>query len=187
MQGAALADPTIRQFWRCIQTLDSKDDVIRSYETTLLQTVTQKAGLSADILFSYKNLGATAHTKSTEYLNPTHQLWEHLITRGFPFIKSELLYRNPVGLPLHHWDLVVSNHGGDVQMIKDHLALLVAQRMGFSVAEDFEVSSSPVNYKKFRMLRRIVGDRMFFATRAALARRRQKHRNKGRDTTRRDG
>lgn len=32
-------------------------------------------------------------------LNPTHQLWRALLSAGFPFIKTELVRRNPLRLP----------------------------------------------------------------------------------------
>ena len=57
-------------------------------------------------------------------LNPTHHLWRVLVERmGFPYLKRELVLRNPGRLPgVEHWpELVPSTLLRD---IRDHLALM---------------------------------------------------------------
>lgn len=36
-----------------------------------------------------------------ESINPTHLLWDTLIDLGFPFLKRELVLKNPLGVPFH--------------------------------------------------------------------------------------
>lgn len=59
-------------------------------------------------------------------LNPTHHLWRVLIQRlGFPYVKTELVRRNPGGLPgVAAWaDLVPA---AEAAIIRDHLAVIAA-------------------------------------------------------------
>lgn len=59
-------------------------------------------------------------------LNPTHHLWRVLIEEmGFPYLKTELVRRNPGRLPgVADWaDLVTSV---DAAMIRDHLSIMTA-------------------------------------------------------------
>jgi len=56
-------------------------------------------------------------------LNPTHHLWRVLLEKfGFPYLKTELVRRNPGGLPgVASWaDLVPAE---DTALIMDHLAM----------------------------------------------------------------
>jgi hypothetical protein len=62
-------------------------------------------------------------------LNPTHHLWRILATQFHcPFLKTELIVRNPVGLPgISRWEtLVPANSPCSLAMIKAHLATLAA-------------------------------------------------------------
>ncbi|MBR0653591.1 hypothetical protein [Plastoroseomonas arctica] len=59
-------------------------------------------------------------------LNPTHHLWRVLVERhGFPYLKTELVRRNPGHLPgVDHWREVVP--APMRAMIEDHLAVMDA-------------------------------------------------------------
>jgi hypothetical protein len=60
-------------------------------------------------------------------LNPTHHLWRALVRRmGFPYLKTELVRRNPGRLPgIEAWpDLVVGDSPVDSTMIAEHLATM---------------------------------------------------------------
>ena len=57
-------------------------------------------------------------------LNPCHHLWRVLVERmGFPWLKTELIRRNPGNLPgVEHWaDLVPAR---EAALIREHLALM---------------------------------------------------------------
>jgi hypothetical protein len=57
-------------------------------------------------------------------LNPTHALWYELVDDcGFPFLKTDLLSRNPIGIPdLMDWgDLIPSEHPELRLLIEEHL------------------------------------------------------------------
>jgi hypothetical protein len=62
-------------------------------------------------------------------LNPTHHLWLPLLRQGFPFVKADLVRRNPGRVPgvehwAHHWprDALVP-----VQVVRNHLDSFVRQ------------------------------------------------------------
>jgi hypothetical protein len=57
-------------------------------------------------------------------LNPTHSLWYELVDDcGFPFLKTDLLARNQIGIPdLMDWgDLIPSDHPELRRLIEEHL------------------------------------------------------------------
>ncbi|WP_198372532.1 rhamnan synthesis F family protein [Roseomonas rosulenta] len=81
-------------------------------------------------------------------LNPTHHLWRVLIQEmGFPYLKTELVRRNPGGLPgVADWpDLVTS---ADATMIRDHLAV-------YSTGSPRAASDLTESRKSFRDAERI--------------------------------
>jgi hypothetical protein len=58
-------------------------------------------------------------------LNPTCELWRHLLLAGFPFLKVELLRKNPTAVPdIADWRSVIAAlPEGDVSMIERDLQL----------------------------------------------------------------
>jgi hypothetical protein len=63
---------------------------------------------------------------SGETLNPTHSFWDVLITEcGAPFLKRELLRKNPLRIPgLSAWEKVIAGFpGADVASVRRHLKL----------------------------------------------------------------
>ncbi len=58
-------------------------------------------------------------------LNPTHSFWDVLITEcGAPFVKRELLRRNPVRVPgLLGWETLLAGHNADLDAVCRHLQL----------------------------------------------------------------
>lgn len=55
--------------------------------------------------------------------NPTHNYWENLIRMGFPYIKRELLTKNPTNSPLENWATVIDDTASyDVKMIINALS-----------------------------------------------------------------
>jgi hypothetical protein len=58
-------------------------------------------------------------------LNPTHYFWDILIEDlDFPFIKRDLLQRNPVRIPgLIRWRDIIQRQAYDVELISRHLRI----------------------------------------------------------------
>jgi hypothetical protein len=100
----------------------------------------RRRGHRVAALFGYRRLVEVALSEPCEPvrianllrrrpLNPTHHLWRILVTEfGSPFIKTELVSRNPGRLPqVTDWpSLVPPNSPVSVEVIRDHLDTLRA-------------------------------------------------------------
>lgn len=167
-QNKGLLSPEVRSFWRNVRVEKYKDDVIKKYEVALLGHVRNVARLEADVLFSHKVLFPDVDIEPIRRLNPTHHLWEHLIHFGFPFVKAELLHANPLRLNIDHWEPLIALHGGDVSLIKDHLRKIKSTRS--------DARFRGGNYRKWRLLRRTIGEDRFFDLREKIAKLRRRRR-----------
>lgn len=110
---AALTHPAWAAFWDDVRPAQSKEWVIGRYEIGLSQRLLA-SGLRGRALFPYEALlarlaedgpASPAHSAQRMQsrrivarggvLNPTAHLWREVLRAGFPFIKRELLGRNP--------------------------------------------------------------------------------------------
>jgi hypothetical protein len=146
-------------FWGSVRFVSSKNWVVNTYEVGLTQTLL-KAGLRCQALWPYHELlerseDTSTHSGSQEAnldplerarihaqerirraaahlvpLNPTADLWRQLLLGGFPFIKVELLRKNPTAVPdVADWRSVVADlTGADVTMIERDLQLKLRHR-----------------------------------------------------------
>jgi hypothetical protein len=82
------------------------------------------AGLTAADLAALGPRYAEAGALQRYPLNPTHHLWRVLVERfGFPFLKTELLLRNPNAIPgVAAWREVVDP--ADLPLLESHLRLM---------------------------------------------------------------
>ncbi len=98
-----------------------------------------RAGVPCWALFGQERLAALASTATRERIaprhssaaafarvpfNPCHHLWRELVEgMGFPYLKTELIRRNPGKLPgVEHWREVVP--AAELPMIEEHLAMM---------------------------------------------------------------
>lgn len=149
----ALAHPAFIAFWNSVRDVRSKLYVVEHYEVGLTRTLLA-GGLRCKALWPYSTLLARARelvgtrphedgpadpftavrhaslarslqAASHRYpLNPTAELWQILLAEGFPFIKRELLTRNPgkvadVSNWVFHRDLIGAE---EVTAIEEDLA-----------------------------------------------------------------
>ena len=113
---AALRNEAFTRFWDALPNLYRKDSVIRYGEIALSQCLLV-AGLRVSAAWDYFSvlehalipsavsepggLESEAVTRARSArsirkgLNATHELWLELVDAGFPFIKCELLQKNP--------------------------------------------------------------------------------------------
>jgi hypothetical protein len=149
-----LTSPAWREFWRNVRQVSSKQWVIARYEVGLTQNLL-KAGLRCQPLWRYHELLSQTTDMATVGevnqtipdpleqmrikarqrirtaaaggvpLNPTCELWRQLLLAGFPFLKVELLRKNPTEVPdIADWRTVVGGlPGGSVAMIERDLQL----------------------------------------------------------------
>ena len=134
LQRNALQHHRVQGFWRNLQSLKKKDDVILHYELGLLNLI-ESAGLSVEVIFPVnglvQNLESTDSRRKLSRINPTHQLWRELIEQDFPFIKVQLLAENPYRLDISLWAKLVNDHDTDhilVELAKEHLQYLSQTR-----------------------------------------------------------
>jgi lipopolysaccharide biosynthesis protein len=150
----ALTSPAWQAFWRSVRQVSSKQWVVVHYETGLTQAFL-KAGLRCRSLWAYHELLARAVCEPIQLeanmstsdplelmraksayriraaaasalpMNPTADLWRHLLLAGFPFLKVEMLRKNPTEVPdIVDWrNIVAALSGGDVEMIERDLQL----------------------------------------------------------------
>lgn len=122
-QGAALSNPKLHAFWASIQVFADKKDVIQNYELNLLQHVTFDYGLTSNTMFSLVKIFPYATEAEYSHLNVCHSYWDHLVAKGFPFVKVELLRDNPLKLNILHWCSVFEAHGASLDLVKKHLEI----------------------------------------------------------------
>lgn len=155
---AALGNPAFRAFWRRVRYVNSKPYVIRNYELGLSRAL-MKAGLRGGALFSAReasrlvmdevNAGGLVDPGvdrfSRKYLkrihgvveggvalNISHFLWDRLIVKmGCPFLKRELLEKNPVAVPyVSRWpDIIRQVSDYDTDLIVRHLEFSLRDRV----------------------------------------------------------
>jgi len=155
----ALLNPAFLRFWRNVRLVPSRSWVIRKYEIGLTQAML-KARLRCAALFPYRAAAAAlseavrregllerkdlpeyhkayvdrvfAAVERGDTLNQTHYFWDYLVGEaGCPFIKRDLLLRNPVGVPyVHDWDdLIRRSSQYDPDLILRHLELIARGRV----------------------------------------------------------
>jgi hypothetical protein len=109
----ALQSRVFSRFWKSIRDFDRRA-AIDNAELTQWAFM-HGEGLEIDILFP---------TPAEPILNPTLSRWRELIGSGFPFIKVELLRTNPRGANLMGWNAVLTDHGFDPEIVRQHLGPL---------------------------------------------------------------
>jgi len=153
---AALRHPAFRSFWSKVRYYRRKWWVIKHYEVGLTRYFLRH-GLRCRALFPYRSIvanvstpielgmGADSSTTRGQYLrllhnsitsgsplNQTHYFWDYLIGQGrCPFIKRDLLQKNPVGIPyVQRWEEVLKAASSyDTELIVRHLQMTMRNRV----------------------------------------------------------
>lgn len=157
LQRDALKSDGVRKFWDFMPQYSTKEHVIRNCEQCQLP-VYQAAGLNVDVLFPLMDIVEKLPPKAKEKFNPTHDAWETLISRGFPFLKADIIYRqgrNPK-LPAS-----ISN------TVRLHLRRQLEEIVG--ARNRTEVVKS---HNHLFLVKLLIGEERFFHARAWLKRRR---------------
>jgi lipopolysaccharide biosynthesis protein len=153
----ALRSDAFRRFWGRLRYVPSKTWVVHKYEVGLT-TAMMRAGLRCAALAPVRSVTTavldkvqagllkrediepihkeflartTKHILAGKPLNATHQFWDYLVAElGCPFIKRDLLQRNPTGVPyVQFWEKLirqVSNY--DTRLIENHLKATLRDR-----------------------------------------------------------
>ncbi|MFV3126352.1 rhamnan synthesis F family protein [Niveispirillum sp. KHB5.9] len=147
----ALRDQAFTRFWSRLPYFRNKYWVVKYGEIGLTQFF-MRHGLRCQALFPYREMVARVSSRIETYLletkpekdpvryrylemlsrflregvalNQTHYFWDELlVTMRCPFIKRDLLQRNPVAIPfLHHWEALLKEVSPyDGKLIVKHL------------------------------------------------------------------
>ncbi|WP_044564581.1 rhamnan synthesis F family protein [Azospirillum sp. B4] len=152
---AVLKHPSFTKFWNGVRYYRRKHWVIRDYEIGLTRFFL-RAGIQCRALLPYRSIvsevstpidvaaeNAKGHVANYlrhmqmsilhgHPLNQTHYFWDYLITyKRSPFIKRDLLQRNPVAIPhLQRWEEVIRAASDyDTNLILHHLQLSMRHRV----------------------------------------------------------
>ncbi|MFC5354295.1 rhamnan synthesis F family protein [Azospirillum himalayense] len=154
---AALRAPAFTAFWKKLRYVQSKTWIIMKYEVGLTRAM-RRAGLRCRAAFPYRQAAAALIEAVVERnvladgidpvrktfiqqvfrtinagapLNATHFFWDYMIAQmNFPFLKRELLQKNPARIPLlTYWERVVKQSTDyDTDLILRHLELSLKNR-----------------------------------------------------------
>lgn len=155
----ALTATEFHRFWKDVCYTQTKELVVYHHEIGFSRRMLA-AGLQLEALYPYRavamdliddlqrrsldNPDWAARLPQRDYLkwlfenltagvpvNPSHFFWEPLLRRhGYPFLKRELLTRNPCGVPLtQYWESAVRQVSGyDTRLISRHLQHVLRNR-----------------------------------------------------------
>jgi lipopolysaccharide biosynthesis protein len=148
----ALRSSSFHKFWTGYRCINDRNLVIKKGEMGLTQALLAD-GLNCRACFPYERLASAFMERLSKMgdadrehilpthraflahvadviegggpLNPTHYFWDILIEDlHFPFIKRDLLQRNPVRIPgLIRWRDIIERQTDDLDLISKHLRL----------------------------------------------------------------
>jgi lipopolysaccharide biosynthesis protein len=157
LHRAALAAPAFVTFWANLRYVQSKLWIIRKYEVGLTRAL-RRGGLRCRAAYPYREAANALieaviernavgdgidpvrknfiqkmldQVNEGKPLNATHFFWDYLIAHmEFPFLKRELLQKNPARIPLlNYWERVVKQSSDyDTDLIISHLEMTLKNR-----------------------------------------------------------
>jgi lipopolysaccharide biosynthesis protein len=109
----AFTHSVFQTFWENFKIYEDKQTLIEHNEIAFSQDM-MHTGLSYHSYYSVKD---------KNYVNVLQYHWDTLIQEHqFPFIKKELLKRNPLGLPIDNWSTIVQSVSDyDITLIQKQL------------------------------------------------------------------
>ena len=125
-----LSSEALRAFWRTVAVQRSKDRVVFDYEHQIAPLSGELPDASQDFVFGMaKIFGADARHISC--INPTHHAWRHLLSSGFPFVKTDLLRDGVGSVDASDWEEVCRAHGADIGALHRHIESSRVYRTAF--------------------------------------------------------
>ncbi len=122
LQGSALQSDALKNYWRTIETLSNKSEVVRAHELKLLARAKEDWNLGVQSIFGMQTIFPQAAFEDYALLNISHTYWDYLVSCGLPFVKVELFRDNPVAANILHWRKVFADHGASVSDALEHMA-----------------------------------------------------------------
>lgn len=112
---AALNHKIFNECWDNFKIFDDKKTLINKYEVGFFNNVVKNSGLKINVLYS---------TENKTFLNPLHYHWKEMLMSGFPFLKIELLKKNPMSIDISDYKDVIQKTGGNypLSLMESHLS-----------------------------------------------------------------
>lgn len=104
LKSRALKSDGVKEFWKNVKCVNSRDAVILRYELPMLAAM-QGLGLHTEALFPLEE------RYRDKDVNPTLDLWKALIDDGFPFIKVQTLRDSITGVDTTGWQSIPMDAG----------------------------------------------------------------------------
>jgi lipopolysaccharide biosynthesis protein len=114
--SAGLRSKAVRQHWSSVRSIRTKLDVIKAYELTPLERWSEQ-GVQIEVLFP------TADDVELP-VNPTLVRWRDLLSRGFPFLKIQLLRDDLPQADPSGWEDALVGNPSLLRAINAHLAFV---------------------------------------------------------------
>ncbi|MDH4984417.1 rhamnan synthesis F family protein [Aminobacter anthyllidis] len=114
LRSTAITSGIFMNFIKSINSFADKDEVIREYELKFYSTMVA-GGLSFNVQFPTARLGKGK--------NPTVQYWRELLKLGFPFVKLQVVQKNPLMDDLSDMTETLSRHADDAHIISSFIGL----------------------------------------------------------------
>ncbi len=108
-----LCSEQLKIFWREIENLSDKSDVILRYEMEIINISDELPDETKHIVFGYEKLFGCSKLELSG-VSPTHNAWRRLLACGFPFIKTSLLRGGVQNIDTADWAAVCAEHGAVV-------------------------------------------------------------------------
>jgi lipopolysaccharide biosynthesis protein len=142
-----LQSKAFKEFWKNVEVLDNKDEIIKRYEVGFSQTLINEGFIPAvsthfqatkiqklsifmskftpaKIVKKLKSiLTGQAQIIRIGKINATHYFWKDLLISGhIPFVKIELLRDNPMNVDIEDFETTIShNYDYDITLVTNHL------------------------------------------------------------------
>lgn len=123
LQGEALRDPRVHEFWFSVRVIEGKWELIKTYEVKLLEMFSESFQLPVTVLYSIARLFPGGDAEALSRHNLSLSYWEYLIHVGMPFVKAELIRVNPFRMAIEHWRVLAAENGADVADIEAHIGV----------------------------------------------------------------
>ena len=146
-KGELLKHPDFKEFWDSVSPVDEsfpnfKQEIIRRYEvggtqhfvarghqvsaifryTPLIKSFFEKVLARLEAAANDINSSSIKETSLRFHLNATHYYWKQLLENGLPFIKRELLTKNPTNTDISDWPQKIDQCSDyDLSLITDAL------------------------------------------------------------------
>ncbi|MBP2499944.1 MULTISPECIES: rhamnosyltransferase WsaF family glycosyltransferase [Methylobacterium] len=159
---SGLRSTAVRRHWASVQSIRDKREVINRYEITPISQWHQ-AGVVVEVLFP------TADDVDPP-INPTLIRWRELVSRGFPFIKVQLLRDLLPGTDTTGWREIFVREPKLLLAVEAHLGI-VAQPIDPAKLEERRIPQSrgfrPIPAPKRRFKRNLAPKTFYGATQSA--------------------